>query len=82
MDLWREGKILELVSECKCIQQRLNVNKWKTKDEDNQLARSFSKFMRLGKVKCFLRLLSKCEGMVLDVDTPVTNDAAMKVAQS
>ena len=46
----------------------------KVKDEDNQLAQSFSKFMRQGKVKSALRLLSKCEGMVLDVDTLVTND--------
>ena len=75
MDLWRESKIPELASECRCIQQRLNVNKRKTKDEDDQLAQSFSKFMRQGKVKSALRLLSKYEGMVLDVDTPVTNDS-------
>ena len=27
MDLWREGKVPELVSECRCIQQRLSVHK-------------------------------------------------------
>lgn len=27
LDLWRDGKIPELVSECRCIQQRLNSNR-------------------------------------------------------
>lgn len=52
----------------------IELNRRKTKDEDDQLAGSFLKLIRQGKVKSALRLLSKCEGMVLGVNFTVTND--------
>ena len=61
-----ERKLSELLIEERCIQQRLKCKK-RGKDDGEELARSFSKLMRSGKVKPALRLLSKQEGSILDV---------------
>ena len=66
LELWKKGNLSELLIEGRCIQQRLKFKK-RGKDDGEELARSFSKLMRCGKVKSALRLLSKQEGSVLDV---------------
>ena len=58
--LWWDGNIEELLLEGRAIQQRLK-RKFKADDDSDELARSFSKFMRKGKVKSAIRLLMKHE---------------------
>ena len=58
--LWWEGNIEELLTEGRAIQQRLK-RKYRANYDSDELARSFSKFMRKGKVKSAIRLLAKQE---------------------
>jgi hypothetical protein len=68
---WKNGHVLDLLSEGRCIQQRLQPNKRGSNDDD-KFTKSFSKLMREGKVKAALRLLSKMEGTILDVNATIS----------
>ena len=74
LDLWGSGKLSELITEGRCIQQRLISLKKAEGSEDEKFIRSFSALMRQGKVKAVLRVLSKGEGMVLDVNSTLETD--------
>ena len=54
LKLWEEGKLKELMSECKEIQKRLSVSKRKTSES---ATRGFARLMMLGKVRQALKLI-------------------------
>ena len=67
MDLWKAGNLNEILSEGRCIQDRLP--KFGKPRDKASLARSFHKLMSRGKVNKALRLLSSnSSGGVLDLD--------------
>ena len=72
MSTWLEGDINTLLLEGRVIQQR--IRRQHTKDENETLAKSFTKLMRKGNVKSALRLLSKTQGTLLSVNQPATPD--------
>ena len=74
LEMWKEGRISELVVEGRCIQQRLGFRRSTKDDENEKLCRTFSTLMRQGKVKSAMRLLSRHEGMILDVNSCLNSE--------
>ena len=61
LDLWREGKVEEIVSECMEIQRRLQTSK---QAQDKSKQKRFTNLMMMGKVKDAIKLL--------DADSEIT----------
>ena len=59
MNLWKENKIEELVSECQVILSRLKPTH--RKEDENERAERFNKLMMRGNIKAAVRLLSANE---------------------
>ena len=74
LELWKNGHLNNLLAEGKCIQQRLKPTEQR-KSVDNKQIKLFSKFMREGKVKSALRILSRMEGSVLDINSHLNSDS-------
>ncbi len=73
LDLWKEGKIGELLSECKEIQKRLK--KGKEKREETKLKR-FTNLMLLGKVKEAVKTINA------DSDVTGVHELTQKIKQA
>ena len=67
--MWKEGNIPALVKEGQAIQSKLSSGLRKKHRE--RLAKTFSKFMKQGKVKAAMRLLSESEASVLSISEMV-----------
>jgi hypothetical protein len=61
LDSWSVGKLEDLLNEGRAIQSRL-LSSRKTNKKEKEVARSFSRLMRKGRVASALRLLSQSEG--------------------
>ena len=71
MELWSAGQFEELMRECRAIRARLTYNQFtkNTPSEEDGTTRLFASYMRRGKVKAALRLLSSSgKGKVLSLD--------------
>ena len=77
MNLWKENKIEELVSECQVIQSRLKPTH--RKEDENERAERFNKLMMRGNIKAAVRLLSANErGGVLPINEETMNELKKK----
>ena len=77
MNLWKENKIEELVSECQVIQSRLKPTH--RKEDENERAERFNKLMMRGNIKAAVRLLSVNEtGGVLPLNEETMNELKKK----
>ena len=67
LSMWINGDIEPLLSECRCLQNRLAKNN--EPNDEEVISRNFSKMMMMGKVNSALRYLSqKTSGGVLGLD--------------
>ena len=71
---WKQGNISDLLLEGRSIQQRI-PSESKYKNDDNAIAKRFSKFMKQGKTRSAIRLLSKFEGSLLKPNETLTNES-------
>ena len=71
LGLWREGNISELLREGNTIQQRLTMLRTSRSHKQGSLAKSFAKFMRRGKVKAAMKILSSSEASLLSIHDEV-----------
>ena len=60
LEMWRNGDIKELYKECKCLQARMTRSR--TSIDSEQISRTFSNLMMLGKTKSALQFLFMQEG--------------------
>ena len=71
LGMWKDGKIMDIMSECRQIQHQLKSGKQRTSEDT---ARIFSKLVFSGKINAALKFLSsEADNGVLDL-----NDATMK----
>ena len=67
LEMWRNGDIKELYKECKCLQARMTGSR--TSIDSEQISRTFSNLMMLGKTKSALQfLLRKADEGILKLD--------------
>ena len=71
LDEWKQGNISGFLLEGRSLQQR--ISRKKRTNNDDKISKSFSKFMRQGKIRSALRLLSKYEESILDTSRKLDN---------
>ena len=69
---------MSLVKEGRCIQQRI-TNKKQTRSSDDDLVKSFAKLMRQGRIGAAIRLLSRNNSCLLDLNTLVNGEEGRTV---
>ena len=74
LDDWKAGNISALLLEGRTIQQR--IKRGNKCDHDDAIAKGFSKFMKQGKIRSALRLLSRNEGTLLDMKKRISNESS------
>ena len=71
--MWRNGDIKELYKECKCLQARMTRSR--TSIDSEQISRTFSNLMMLGKTKSALQFLfRKADEGILKLDDHIPSN--------
>ena len=76
---WKDGRINELIQECRIIQRRLSSNERRNKEDR---AKTFAKLLFQGKINAAMKLLTNIDAGVHKVDDIILNKLQQKDPQS
>ena len=72
---WKDGRINELIQECRIIQRRLSSNERRNKEDR---AKTFAKLLFQGKINAAMKLLTNIDAGVHKVDDIILKQTATK----